>query len=111
MADLSNKDRMKIERHHMLEQEGKERVKNFDEVNLGYTLELAKAEAQRCIQCKKPLCIDGCPVAINIPAKSCGAVAVRSNDPTIIWRIGIYHGERLSLRARIYCYIIKVKVC
>ena len=67
MAELSNKDRMAIPRHHMLEQEGHERVKNFDEVNLGYTFELAREEAQRCIQCKKPLCIEGCPVSIRIP--------------------------------------------
>lgn len=68
MADLSNKDRMAIKRHHMPEQDPKERRRNFQEVNLGYSLELAQSEAQRCIQCKKPLCIDGCPVSINIPA-------------------------------------------
>jgi glutamate synthase (NADPH) small chain len=68
MADLSNKERMAIKRHHMLEQAGEERVKNFDEVNLGYTLALAQSEAARCIQCKNPLCIQGCPVSINIPA-------------------------------------------
>jgi glutamate synthase (NADPH/NADH) small chain len=68
MADLSNKERMAIQRHHMLEQEGHERVKNFEEVNLGYTFILAQEEAMRCIQCKNPLCIEGCPVSINIPA-------------------------------------------
>lgn len=67
MAELSNKERMAIQRHHMIEQEGHERVKNFSEVNLGYTIQLAKEEAERCIQCKKPLCIDGCPVAVKIP--------------------------------------------
>lgn len=68
MAELSPKERMKIKRHHMLEQDPEERNKNFSEVNLGYTIEMAQAEALRCIQCKKPLCIGGCPVAIDIPA-------------------------------------------
>ncbi len=67
MAELTNKERMAIPRHHMIEQDGKARAKNFSEVNLGYTIQLAKEEAERCIQCKKPLCIDGCPVAVKIP--------------------------------------------
>jgi len=47
-----------------------ERVKTFQEVNLGYTFELAQKEAQRCIQCPPNYapCIKGCPVHINIPA-------------------------------------------
>lgn len=44
------------------------RATNFEEVCLGYDLEEAKREAARCIQCKKPKCVDGCPVSINIPA-------------------------------------------
>ena len=68
MAGITPKERMAIQRHHMLEQDPDVRNKNFSEVNLGYTVELAKEEALRCIQCKKPLCIDGCPVTINIPA-------------------------------------------
>lgn len=40
---------------------------NFDEVSLGYTLEEAIKEARRCIQCKNPRCIQGCPVNIDIP--------------------------------------------
>lgn len=43
------------------------RVKNFDEVNLGYDIETAKEAAKRCLQCAKPLCVNGCPVNINIP--------------------------------------------
>jgi len=43
------------------------RARNWSEVTLGYTEEQALAEAARCIQCKKPGCIAGCPVAINIP--------------------------------------------
>jgi len=52
----------------MSEQDPKVRAKNFDEVPFGYNPELAKLEASRCLQCKKPTCIDGCPVSINIPA-------------------------------------------
>jgi len=51
----------------MLEQPPAERVKNYDEVPYGYTAEQAMAEAKRCIECGRPLCIDGCPVNINIP--------------------------------------------
>lgn len=48
-------------------QEAKERVKNFSEVALGYTDEMAKAEASRCLQCKNPMCRKGCPVEVRIP--------------------------------------------
>ncbi|HUW58337.1 MAG TPA: NAD(P)-binding protein, partial [Planctomycetota bacterium] len=43
------------------------RTKNFDEVPLGYDEETARAEAVRCINCKDPKCVDGCPVGIDIP--------------------------------------------
>jgi glutamate synthase (NADPH/NADH) small chain len=61
------KERMKIPRQPMPEQDPKERVKNFYEVPYGYTPELAMEEARRCIHCKKPICIGGCPVNIDIP--------------------------------------------
>lgn len=51
----------------MPEQDPIVRKKNFIEVPLGYTSELAMAEANRCLLCKKPLCIDGCPVNVKIP--------------------------------------------
>jgi len=51
----------------MPKQEPFERVRNFDEVALGYTAELAREEASRCLSCKKPLCVEGCPVGIDIP--------------------------------------------
>ncbi len=54
-------------RRPMPKQEPFERVKNFDEVALGYTRELAVEEASRCLGCKKPFCVHGCPVAIDIP--------------------------------------------
>ena len=52
----------------MPEQAPEVRAKNFNEVALGYDDELAVSEAKRCLQCKKPLCVDGCPVLIDIPA-------------------------------------------
>jgi len=51
----------------MREQPPKERIHNFDEVPYGYTEEEAIAEAKRCLTCKKPTCIGGCPVEIDIP--------------------------------------------
>ena len=49
------------------EQDPKERATNFKEVCLGYNQEEAQEEASRCINCKNAKCIQGCPVAINIP--------------------------------------------
>jgi glutamate synthase (NADPH/NADH) small chain len=66
MPEITNKERMKIPRQKMPEQEPNVRNKNFREVNLGFTEELAKQEALRCIQCPKPTCIAGCPVGIKI---------------------------------------------
>lgn len=48
-------------------QDAKTRVKNFDEVELGYTKKEALAEANRCLHCLKPRCVEGCPVGIMIP--------------------------------------------
>ncbi len=67
MDPKETKERMKLPRQPMGEQDPKERVKNFYEVPYGYTPEQAMAEAKRCIQCKKPLCVGGCPVGIDIP--------------------------------------------
>lgn len=67
MADMKAKDRMKIQRHHMPEQDPDERAHNFKEVNLGFTVQMAKEEAERCLRCKKPLCVQGCPVSVQIP--------------------------------------------
>lgn len=57
---------MKIPRQPMPEQLPLERNKNFLEVNLGLTEELAKMEALRCMQCPKPVCVAGCPVGVQI---------------------------------------------
>jgi glutamate synthase (NADPH/NADH) small chain len=57
----------KVPRQAMPEQQPKKRVSNFNEVPYGYTKEMALAEASRCIQCKKPTCVEGCPVDVAIP--------------------------------------------
>ena len=58
-------DRMK--RVAVTEQDPVERAKNFKEVCLGYDNERAVKEASRCLHCKNPKCVEGCPVSINIP--------------------------------------------
>ncbi len=65
--ETAKKKKVRIPRQKMPEQDPKIRVKNFEEVPFGYTPELAKLEAGRCLQCKKPSCIEGCPVSIDIP--------------------------------------------
>ncbi|MBY9006639.1 MAG: NADPH-dependent glutamate synthase [Candidatus Lokiarchaeota archaeon] len=68
MSEVKKKKRrVDIPRNKMLEQNPNLRNKNFKEVNLGYTEDIAKAEAERCLQCARPLCVDGCPVNIDIP--------------------------------------------
>ena len=66
-ANITLKERMKIERQSMPCQEPDLRNTNFGEVNLGFSEQLALLEAERCIQCKTPKCISGCPVMVNIP--------------------------------------------
>ena len=57
----------KIDRQSMPEQDPKIRAKNFQEVPLGLSLDAAVLEAKRCLQCKKPACVEGCPVGVDIP--------------------------------------------
>ena len=59
--------KLNLNREPMPRQDPKVRARNFNEVALGYSLEQAQTEASRCIQCPKHLCIDGCPVDIDIP--------------------------------------------
>jgi glutamate synthase (NADPH/NADH) small chain len=68
MAEEKAKKKEKIPRQPMPEQKPEVRKRNFDEVPLGLPRELAVKEAERCLQCKKPSCMAGCPVAIDIPA-------------------------------------------
>ncbi|MBQ8354251.1 MAG: NADPH-dependent glutamate synthase [Oscillospiraceae bacterium] len=51
----------------MPEQDPKVRARNFKEVSLGYTAEMAMEEAGRCLNCKNPKCVEGCPVNVRIP--------------------------------------------
>jgi glutamate synthase (NADPH/NADH) small chain len=69
MAEKEEKEKkQKVPRQKMPEQDPGVRARNFDEVPFGYTPELAQLEASRCLQCKKPKCIEGCPVEVEIPA-------------------------------------------
>lgn len=80
------------------EQEPDVRNKNFEEVCYGYNLEEAQAEAARCLNCKNPLCVQGCPVSIDMPAfiqkikegdmKEAGKIIARySNLPAVCGRV------------------------
>ena len=80
------------------EQEPDVRNKNFEEVCYGYNLEEAQAEAARCLNCKNPLCVQGCPVSIDIPAfiqkikegdmKEAGKIIAKySNLPAVCGRV------------------------
>ena len=64
---MDPKERKKIPRQKMPEQDPRRRRHNFEEVPYGFTEELAMMEAKRCLKCKKPLCMTGCPVNIRIP--------------------------------------------
>ena len=61
------KANMSPTKNPMPEQEPLVRNHNFEEVALGYTAEMAMDEATRCLQCKKPQCMEGCPVNVRIP--------------------------------------------
>ncbi|TET18565.1 MAG: NADPH-dependent glutamate synthase [Candidatus Cloacimonadota bacterium] len=60
------KKKKRAPRQEMSRQDAKQRVKNFNEVALGYSIEAAILEASRCIGCPKPKCVDGCPVFVDI---------------------------------------------
>ena len=64
-------EKVKKEKHPMPEQDPRERIKNFNEVPFGYSAEVAIAEAKRCLECKpkegQKICVDGCPVEVDIP--------------------------------------------
>ena len=64
---MKNKERTDILRVHMNELDAEYRSHNYEEVNLGLTLEQAQQEAKRCLDCPTPTCMDGCPVSIHIP--------------------------------------------
>ena len=66
-AKITTKQRLQIDRQKMPEQDSGARAANFEEVNLGFPEQFALLEADRCLQCKDPRCIRGCPVSVNIP--------------------------------------------
>ncbi|MBP5791208.1 MAG: NADPH-dependent glutamate synthase [Kiritimatiellae bacterium] len=72
---MTPKERMAIEPQAMPEQDAKVRARNMNEVALGYTAEMAKREASRCMQCPTKPCMQGCPVAIDIPGFLAAAAA------------------------------------
>jgi glutamate synthase (NADPH/NADH) small chain len=77
----------------MPEQPAQERRHNFKEVPLGYSPEMARLEAGRCLQCKKPACVEGCPVGIDIPGF---ILPIREGDlPAAVARLA----ERTALPA------------
>lgn len=89
---------LKIERVPMPAQDPKERSKNFTEVALGYTPEMAADEASRCLNCKVPFCVKGCPVEVNIPgfisaikeqdmAKAAKVLKDKNNLPAVCGRV------------------------
>ena len=65
---LPNKERVKLPRQRVPEQEPQVRAHNFQEVNLGFPEEQARQESLRCIECSKPGCIEKCPVSVDIRA-------------------------------------------
>lgn len=98
MGPLNQSDRLKIRRHGMPNQDPGLRRGNFDEVALGYPEEEALEEAERCLQCKEPQCVKGCPVGVLIPqfmkalregdmVKAVEWMKVRNNLPAICGRV------------------------
>jgi len=65
--EKQTKKTLDLKRRPMPKQDHLERIRNFDEVALGYAVETAREEASRCLNCKNPLCNKGCPVGIDIP--------------------------------------------
>lgn len=63
---LPLRERMKMPRQAMPEQAATARVHNFSEVNLGYSPALARQEAVRCLECRKPTCMENCPVGVKV---------------------------------------------
>ena len=75
-------------RQKMPEQAAEERGRNFDEVALGFTEELAVTEASRCLACKRPACVGSCPVGVDIPG-FLGLVKERKLSFEVLGKSGI----------------------
>ncbi len=89
---------MSLVKNPMPEQDAKVRARNFEEVTLGYTEEMAINEAQRCLNCKHMPCVAGCPVNVQIPkfisliaegkfADACAAIKETSALPAVCGRV------------------------
>ncbi len=66
-SEPTMKERMQILRQKMPTQSPEDRIRNFDEVPLGLSEDVARLEASRCLQCKHAPCVNGCPVSVKIP--------------------------------------------
>lgn len=67
LRDTPHKKTEPIQRQPMFIRDPVERIEDFNEVNLGFTESLAQLEAQRCLNCRRPACVAGCPVEVKIP--------------------------------------------
>jgi glutamate synthase (NADPH) small chain len=90
---MTNRRANQTPRQPMPTQDPVERGRNFDEVALGYTIEMAVAEAERCLQCRIPRCVAGCPVQVRIPEF---IQALRDGD---MWQAVEYLKDKNSLPA------------
>jgi glutamate synthase (NADPH/NADH) small chain len=90
---MTNRRPNQTPRQPMPAQEPQARAHNFDEVALGYTIEMAVAEAHRCLQCRLPRCVAGCPVQVRIPEF---VRALRDGD---MWQAVEYLKDKNSLPA------------
>ncbi len=98
MSELTQRERLQIPRQGMPTQDPVERGENFNEVALGFTAELMRQEAERCLQCARPLCVEGCPVEVPIPefilalregdmAAAVRVMKMKNNLPAICGRV------------------------
>ncbi len=98
MSELTQRERLQIPRQDMPTQDPMARGENFDEVALGFTQEMAMLEADRCLQCAVPHCVEGCPVGVLIPqfikalregdmVGAVEAMKVKNNLPAICGRV------------------------
>ena len=103
------RQRMRIERHEVPTRSAVIRTMDFREVNLGYSQVLAMEEAERCLDCRNPRCIDGCPVRVNIPRfiellaegdlAGAAGVAPRRQRPALRHRPGLPPGDAVRGRS------------
>ena len=100
--------KLKMDRQGMPEQDPLERAHNFYEVALGYPNDRALLEATRCLQCKKPQCMKGCPVEVDIPdfiqmvkegdIVGAGMEAQREEQPAQDRRSGVPSGKPVRVQ-------------